>query len=88
MGHIKRNKEPNTKFDRISINEVCLWKVDVIRKRLWSFLFFYRSSYASNYGKDSEKEKSLKEKDGITVSVNRSEIFVKGKCIKEESICN
>ena len=55
-------------------------------KKVVVFLVFSAllSSCASNYGKDSEKrEKSLKEKDGITVSCKpQREIFVKGKCIK------
>ena len=59
------------------------------RCNMKSFAFFIifpilLSSCASNYGKGSYKsEKSLKEKDGVTVSCKpQREIFVKGKCIK------
>ncbi|GIR49574.1 MAG: hypothetical protein CM15mP58_16710 [Burkholderiaceae bacterium] len=55
-------------------------------KRLVLFIAFsfLLSSCASNYGKESgKKERSLKEKDGVTVSCKpQREIFVKGKCIK------
>ena len=55
-------------------------------KRLVLFIafLFLLSSCASNYGKESdEREKSLKEKEGFTVSCKpQREIFVKGKCIK------
>ena len=55
-------------------------------KKVVAFLAlpFLLSSCASNYAKESDKrEKSLKEKDGVTVSCKpQREIFVKGKCIK------
>ncbi|MAU42473.1 MAG: hypothetical protein CMK57_01380 [Proteobacteria bacterium] len=55
-------------------------------KRIALFLAFsfLLSSCASNYGKESdEREKSLKAKDGVTVSCKpQREIFVEGKCIK------
>jgi len=51
---------------------------------LFIALSFLLSSCASNYGKEIEdREKSLTERDGATVSCKpQREIFVKGKCIK------